>query len=260
MIDTHAHLNYPPLADDVAGVLARAAAAGVSDVVIPGTSRESSDSAVALAGQFPEVWAAIGIHPSEAHEVAPADVDRLHALAINPRVVALGEVGLDYFHFEGLSESEIEARKAMQHLLLREMIAVAKQYSKPLIIHSRDCFDDLYAILQEEAAGWPTVVHCFTGTADEAAKWLDLGYHLSVTGIITYKNAETLREIVRDIPWDRLMVETDAPYLAPQSHRGKICEPAMVMDVATALAEVKGVDVSTVEEMTTTTARAFFRL
>jgi TatD DNase family protein len=260
MVDTHAHLNYAPLAEDVAGVVQRAKEAGVDRIIIPGTGRESSESAVALAQQFSGVWAAVGIHPSDAHLTMPTDLERLHALLMNPKVVALGEVGLDYYHFEGLSDSEIEARKALQQLYLHELIAMAKQYDKPLIIHSRDCFDELYPILCDAAAGHPTVVHCFSGSAEEAAQWLELGFHLSVTGILTYKNAESLRDCVREIPWERLMIETDAPFLAPQPYRGKSCEPFMVTEVARVLAEVKGVDVSMVDKMTTATAERFFRL
>ncbi|HSI21166.1 MAG TPA: TatD family hydrolase [Verrucomicrobiae bacterium] len=258
MIDTHAHLNYPPLAADVAGVLSRASEAGVARIVVPGTSRESSDSAVALAGQYAQVYAAVGVHPSDAHETTPADIERITTLSLNPKVVAIGEVGLDYFHFDELGESEVEARKALQKAVLYEIVSLAKEVDKPLIIHSRDCFQDLYDILSVEAKGMKTVIHCFTGSQEEADAWLALGFHLSFTGILTYKNAEALRAVATGVPWDRVMVETDAPYLAPQAFRGQTCEPAMVMAVAEQLAALKNVDVSEVDERTTSTADAFF--
>lgn len=260
MIDTHCHLNYDPLATDVAGVLERARAAGVDRVIVPGTSRETSDSAVELAGQFDTVWAGVGIHPSDAHTATEADLERIRTLMLNPRVVAVGEVGLDYFHFEGLSDDEISARKAMQQALLREMIALACEHDKPLIIHSRDCFNDLYDILKRDAIGMKVVVHCFTGTADEAQAWLDLGFYLSVTGIITYKNATSLREVVSTIPWERLMVETDAPYLTPLGFKGQSCEPSMVVSVAEMVAGLKQVSITEADERTTSTAERFFTL
>ncbi len=260
MIDTHAHLNYPPLDTDIAGVLERAAAAGVDRVIVPGTSRAESESAVMLAGQFSNVWAGVGIHPSEAPIVKEEDTERIRSLCHNPRVVAVGEVGLDYFHFEGMSDSEVEAYKALQKGLLREMIAIAKDMGKPLIIHSRDCFADLYDILKADAAGLRAVIHCFTGTGEEAEKWLELGFHLSFTGILTYKSAEALREVAKTVPWERLMVETDAPYLTPQAFRGQQCEPAMVIAVAELISDLRGKSLHEVDELTTSTAEVFFKL
>lgn len=260
MIDTHCHLNYPPLADDVAGVLARASEAGVTKVIIPGTDMESSESAVVLAGQHDMVWAGVGIHPSDAHEANPANIDRLRALLMNPKVIAVGEVGLDYFHTKDLKDTEQSAVHAMQELLLREMVSLAREYDKPLIIHSRDCFEDLHAILKDEASGHPTVIHCFTGTMEEAKKWLDLGFYLSFTGILTYKNAAALREVAKEVPMDHLMIETDAPYLAPEGYRGQTCEPFMVKLVAQQISDLRGISLDEVIKHTTSTAEAFFKL
>jgi TatD DNase family protein len=258
MIDTHCHLNYTPLEDDIDGVLCRAFEAGVKTVVVPGTTRESSESSVALAEHHEEVWSAVGIHPSDAHSTPEDDINRIKALALNPRVVAIGEVGLDYKEGFEVDESEIEARKARQKGLLWQMIEIARDNNKPLIIHSRDCFDDLYESLKTDAAGMKVVIHCFTGTIEEAQKWLDVGFHISLTGILTYKSAGDLREVAKMIPWERLMIETDAPWLAPQAFRGKTCEPAMVRETALVLAELRGVTLEEVDERTTSTADAFF--
>jgi TatD DNase family protein len=261
MIDTHCHLNYKPLDADVSGVIDRAVAQGVDRIIIPGTTLESSESAVALASTHDGVFAAVGVHPNDAHIAPESDIARIEALVVHPRVVAVGEVGLDYKEaFDEADESEVEARKARQKGLLWQMIAIAKANSKPLIIHSRDCFDDLYDILKADAAGIPTVIHCFTGNAEQAQKWLDLGFHISLTGILTYKSAGELREVAQTIPWDRLMIETDAPWLAPQAFRGQICEPAMVSEVAKLLAELRGMSVEEVDTLTTSTAEAFFKL
>lgn len=261
MIDTHCHLNYEPLSTDVEGVLQRASSAGVDRIIIPGTRMDSSESAVALAGQYDTIWAGVGLHPSEAHLVGEVEIERIGALALNPRVVAIGEVGLDYHEdLEGVGESEVEARKVRQKGLLWQMIALAKENNKPLIIHSRDCFQDLYDILKADAAGIPAVIHCFTGTMEEAKAWLDLGFHLSLTGILTYKSAGDLREVAKIIPWERLMIETDAPWLAPQAFRGKTCEPAMVREVALLLADLRGVSLEEVDQRTTSTADSFFKL
>lgn len=260
MIDTHCHLNYDPLATDVAGVVSRAQEVGVEAIIIPGTSLETSESAVALANEFPSVYACVGIHPSDAHEAHPADLERLEALVTNPKVVAVGEIGLDYYHFDGLGESEIEARKALQEAYLLQQLALARTYRKPVIIHSRDCFDDLYMIMKREATDLPVVIHCFTGTEHEAKAWLELGFHLSFTGILTYKSAANLREIARSVPFDRVMIETDGPFLAPEGFRGQPCEPAMVVQVARCIAECRGIDVSEVDTKTTATAKEFFSL
>ena len=252
MTDTHCHLNYPPLDADIEAVIGRARAASVTRFVIPGTQVESSRSAVDVASRFPGVYAAVGNHPTDRFDGSVlAELRAL--LAANPAIRAVGEIGLDYFHLEESPDPGAQAEA------FRAQIALAKEFGKPLIIHSRDAFDDIYSILSEDA-GYPVVIHCFTGTADEARAWLDLGFMLSFTGIITYPKNGALRDVVRDTPLDRMMIETDAPYLAPQKYRGTPCEPAYVADVCAMVAEVKGISAGEVEAATDANATKFFSL
>jgi TatD DNase family protein len=261
MIDTHAHLNYPPLVGDTVGVLERMHGAGVERVIIPGTNLGTSESGVALAQEFAEVYAAVGIHPHDALTAQAADFDRLRALCLNPKVVAVGEIGLDYSEFGELDESEVSAQSAVQAAVFAEQLRVAEDAGKAVIIHSRDCFESLHAQLAAEKGALDRiVVHCFTGDTVQAEAWLALGCHLSFTGIITYKNAESIRAAAAIVPWERLMTETDAPFLAPVPFRGKTCEPAMVSYVAEQLAEIRHCSVEEVRERTTSTAEAFFQL
>jgi TatD DNase family protein len=261
MIDTHCHLQYPGLAEDVGEVLKRAREAGVTKVVVPGTGLETSETALKLSQEYPEVYAALGIHPidDDAAEGDQEAVAELLARAETERgkVVAIGEVGMDYYHLPEGEEAAALARDE-QVSRLAFFTQLAKQCKLPLIVHSRECFSDLYARLREWAPGHPTVIHCFVGNQDEADAWLDLGYHLSFTNILTYpKNAE-LRDVASRIPHDRFMLETDAPFLPPRNRRGGLCEPADVVSVADCLAEVRGVTVATIAEQTTATAESFF--
>jgi len=257
MIDTHCHLNFPELAKDLPAVLARAAEAGVRGYIIPGTGLGTSLSGIRLAHSHTNIWAAIGIHPTDDEE--KHDRLALAELADDTQVVAIGEVGLDYFHLP----TEVRERKrvkAIQHERFDYFIELAKQKNLPLIIHSRDCFDDMYAAVKEKAAGHPFVIHCFTGNWQEAARWLNLGAHLSFTGIVTYPKNTALREVVAQVPWDRCMLETDAPFLPPQGYRGQKGEPEYVRNVAECIAEVRGVAIDEVDRYTTATAERFFRL
>jgi len=257
MIDTHCHLNFPELAKELPEVLARAATAGVTGYIIPGTGLETSKSGIALAHEYPNIWAAVGIHPTDEEE--KGERAAISKLSLDPRVVAIGEVGLDYFHLP-TAPRERERVKDIQHNRLDFFIDLAKQRHLPLIIHSRDCFDDMFEVMKERTVGHPFVIHCFTGNWVEAKRWLDLGAHLSFTGIVTYpKNAE-LRDVVAQVPWDRCMVETDAPFLPPQGYRGQKGEPEYVRNVAECIAEVRGVDIAEVDRYTTATAERFFRL
>lgn len=257
MIDTHSHLNFPALNDDLEQVLARAHAAGVTGFVVPGTSAHSSAIGVTLASEYSDMWAAVGIHPTDTEE--EGEREKIESLIGLPGVVAIGEVGLDYYHLPP-DEDERERLKKVQHERLRYFIALAKHYGLPLIIHSRDCFEDMFTLMSREAQDVPFVIHCFTGTKEEAEKWLSIGGHISFTGIITYPKNSVLREVVAYVPWERLMIETDAPFLPPEKHRGELGEPQYVLDVARCVAECKGVTVEEVDTHTTATAQRFFGL
>ena len=244
MIDTHCHLNDPVFTADVSGVVERARLAGVTKIVVPGVNAESSIVSVKLAEQFAgQVFAAIGIQPSEAETSAP--------LLSELPAVAIGEVGLDYYR------PEENPTKEIQEKVFREMITLAKTRRLPLIVHSRDAFDDTKGILKEMAPEFGVVIHCFTGTSAEAAQWLDMSYHISVTGIITFKNSGTLRDMVSGLPLERLMTETDAPSLAPEGFRGQTCEPWHVSKVSECLDQIFGKPTA---EITTRTAEQFFHI
>ena len=253
MIDTHAHLNFPDLAEDVKGILERASAVNVTTIIVPGTDVESSLSGVNLSAVYDNVWAAIGIHPSDVSGWNDdGRVKFKEALLGATPPVAIGEVGLDYYH-------SIE-EKDLQQTVLREMALLAKENSLPLIIHCREAFDDCYGLLKEIAPGHPTVIHCFTDGKDEAFKWLDAGYLISLTGIITYKKNTALRDVVSALPLDRLMLETDAPFLAPEGHRGERCEPRFVANVAQCLADLFNTNLEYIDARTTQTAQQFFNI
>jgi TatD DNase family protein len=259
MIDSHSHLQFPELAKDLDAVLERARVAGVSKIIIPGTSAESSASGVAIAEPHPELYAAVGIHPCSVLEYTAEGRELMKTLLVSVNcVVALGEVGLDYYHFEDVAG--IPSYKKLQQEVFIEMINNAKSYNLPLIIHSREAFADSLALLREHAQNHPTVIHCFTGTYEEAKAWLDLGCLLSFTGIITYTKNEALREMVGKLPLDRIMIETDAPYLAPQGFRREQCEPQHVRQVALCLADIFKTTFDSIDQATTQTTEQFFNL
>lgn len=260
LIDTHCHLNYPGLSEDVDGVLARAAANGVTRIIVPGTAADTSASAVALSERHDNVFAAVGVHPTDGDDSSEeADFTALAALVTNPKVVAVGEVGLDYFHVPADAEAQA-AEKRKQSIRFSRYIELAKTAGKPLIIHSRDCFDDLYAQLKSEGAGVPFVIHCFTGTMEDMYAWLDLGGLVSFTGIITYRKNDALRAVAAAVPLGCFMVETDAPYLAPEGFRGQTCEPRFTRNVAECLAAVRATTLEEIATQTTATAERFFNL
>lgn len=250
MIDTHCHLTYEPLCFDVSGVIDRAFAAGVHALITIGTTARDSESSLRLARTYSAVRCSVGIHPGHAHEARDDDLIALRRLAEDPFVVAIGETGLDYFHkpFDAV----------VQERFFRRQIALALDLNKPLVIHSRDAADDTLKVLSD----YPTarcVFHCFTGTADEASRILARGYMLSFTGPVTYKKNQLLREIARSVPDDRIMVETDAPFLSPEPMRSvKPCEPAMVTHVARRIAEERGVDLPTFDALTNSNVERFF--
>lgn len=253
LVDTHAHIASPPFQGDLDEVLQRAADAGVGAVVCVGDQIESSRDAIALADREPSVWATAGVHPHYAHE-APKELERLlKELLAHPRVVAVGEVGLDY-HYD-FSPREV------QQEVYRRQIRVAVECRLPLVIHSREAEEDVIRILREENAHRVGgVLHCFWGDRESAEKALDMGFYLGVGGPVTFKSAEALRQVLAGVPVERLLIETDSPYLAPVPYRGKRNEPAYVVESARALAQLKGLSFEELADLTTQNARRLFRL
>ena len=258
LIDTHAHLDYSDFDDDRAQILSRAAERGVTEIISIGTRIDSCTRAVELAENFPNVWATVGIHPTDAEE-APEDViARLRALAQSRRVVALGEIGLDYHHLPE-NRAEVEPNKARQAELFRKQLELAEELGLNAVIHQRDSWDDTLKILEPFTGRVRGVFHCFGGTLEQAREVIALGHLVSFTGIVTFKNARQVQATAQDVPFDQFMVETDCPYLAPVPDRGKRCEPAHTRKVAEKIAELRGVSLQDLALRTTLSAQEFFR-
>ena len=251
-IDSHCHLNYQGLVEDQSGVLERARAAGVEAMVNISTRASEWDSVIATAEREPDVMASVGIHPHEADLHPDMQTGTLVAKAAHPKVVGIGETGLDYYY----DHSDRER----QRQCFRAHIAAARETQLPLIVHTRDAEDDTYAILEEEmgTGAFPALIHCFTGTRGFADKVLALGLYVSISGIVTFKKATELQETARALPLDRLLIETDAPFLAPVPHRGKTCEPAFVADTARFLAALRGETGEALGEATSANFRRLF--
>ena len=243
-VDSHCHLNYAGLVEDQAGTLQRARAAGVSTMLNISTREREWGDIIATAEREADVWASVGIHPHEADAHPAVDTARLVDMAAHPRVIAIGETGLDYFYDH--------SDRDRQRTSFRAHIVAARETGLPLIVHTRDAEEDTAAILREEMGqgAYPGVIHCFTASADFARIALDLGLYISISGIATFKNAKDLQATVVTIPEDRLLIETDAPFLAPVPHRGKTCEPAFVADTARFLANLRGTSVEALAERT----------
>lgn len=245
LIDSHCHLDFEALANDLDGVLARAAAAGVTGMVTISTHVEKFSTYAGIAERYANVWCSVGTHPHHADQELHIQTDDLIRLSAHPRCVAIGEAGLDYFYDNAPREAQATG--------LRRHIAAARVTGLPLVIHSRQCDDDMAAILTEEAGqgAFPFVLHCFTAGAGLARTALNLGGYVSFSGIITFKNAEEIREVAKFVPSDRYLVETDAPYLAPIPHRGQSNEPSFVRHTAEKLAEVRGISLEQLGRETT---------
>jgi TatD DNase family protein len=250
VIDTHCHLTDPRLYDQLDTVIERARAAGVTRMITVGTNLDDARAAIVLCRHRQNVRCAIGIHPNYTQHATLEDVPQLRQLQTDPSVVALGEMGLDYFH--KFADRNHQAR------IFEAQMALASELGRPVVIHSREAIDDTLAIMR----GFPAVravFHCFTGSAAEADRILAAGYWISFTGPITYKKNDDLREVVRRMPIDRLMVETDAPYLSPEPRRAqKTNEPALVMYTAAKVADVKGMSLEELDRVTTENAGRFF--
>jgi TatD DNase family protein len=245
LVDSHCHLNYKGLREDQAGVIDRARAAGVGTMLGISTRAGEWDEVVALADAHPDIWATIGVHPHEADSHPDTDAARLIEAARHPKVIGIGETGLDYFY----DHSDRERQRAS----FRAHIAASRETRLPLIVHTRDAEEDTAAILRDEmtAGVFPGVIHCFTASAAFAEQALALGFYISLSGILTFKNARDLQAVAATLPVDRILVETDSPFLAPVPMRGKVCEPGYVAHTAAFLAELRGVDVATIAAQTT---------
>lgn len=254
LIDSHCHLDYFVEAE-IEAIIGRAREAGVARMVTIGTRFAQAEAVKALAERFPDtVWGTVGIHPHNAGEHPLPSVEDLIALADHPRIVGIGESGLDYFYDK--SPRDVQAEGFRRH------IRAARATGLPLVIHARQADDDILAILREEREqGGPFdfLLHCFSSGRDLAEKAVEMGGYVSFSGVLTFPKSPEIREIARDLPEDRLLVETDAPYLAPVPLRGKRCEPAHVAHTARVLAEVRGVDMARIEAVTTANFHRLFR-
>ena len=252
-IDSHAHLHFKEFQGEVDAVLARAQEAGVNCLINVGTDLASSREVIKLAQQHPQVFAAVGIHPHDVAAISNDDLTALAKLAQEKKVVAIGEVGLDY-HYE-------HSPKEVQQQRLRDFIRLARETRLPLILHCRDAFADCFKIL-DEAEGWKVggVFHCYTGDLETAKQIVRNGFYVSFSGIITFKKTASLQAVVREIPEDRLLIETDCPFLAPEPHRGKRNEPAYVRLVARKVAELRGQAIEAIGQKTAQNTIRLFRL
>ena len=251
LIDSHCHLEYKGLVEDRQGVLSRARAAGVNGFLSISTRQSEWDQVIGTAEAEENVWASVGIHPHEADQHADLGEAALLDRAAHPKVIGIGETGLDYYYDH--------SDRAMQQALFRRHISVSRETGLPLIVHTRDAEEDTVAIIGDEMGkgAFPALIHCFTASADFARQMLDLGLYISLSGIVTFKNAKDLQAIAAEIPEDRLLVETDAPFLAPVPHRGQVCEPAFTADTARFVAELRGIAIDALAQSTT---ENFFRL
>jgi TatD DNase family protein len=283
LIETHAHLDYPDFAADFEDVLRRAIDAGVTRILTIGTSVESSRRAVELAERFSSVFAVVGFHPSYVEQAGDDVMTGLRELAQSRRVVAIGETGLDYHHLPSVEankqrnvqvlsralqaeiEDEVEAQirdgayKSRQAELFQQQLDLAIEFGLNVVIHQRDAWDDTLEILQDYTGKVRGVFHCFGGTLQQAKQVIDLGHLVSFTGIVTFKNGVSVRDVSAQIPLNQFMVETDCPYLAPVPFRGKRAEPAHTRIVAESIAAARGITIEEIARATTATAEEFFR-
>ncbi|HEY4375017.1 MAG TPA: TatD family hydrolase [Burkholderiales bacterium] len=248
-VDSHCHINFPEFAPRLPDIFAAMAKNGVSHALCVGVSFEELDSVLALADSHPNVYASVGVHPDHDEDTEPT-TERLIELARHPKVVAIGETGLDYYRLTG----DLEWQRERFRTHIRAAIATGK----PLIIHTRSAAEDTLRVMREEGAERiGGVMHCFTETREVAEAAIALGFYISFSGIVTFKNAKELKEVARIVPLDKMLIETDSPYLAPAPHRGKVNEPAFVMHVAEEIARLRGM---TPEEVGRVTTENFFRL
>ncbi len=251
LVDSHCHLDFPAFADDFPAVLERARAAGVRTLQTISTRLATVDTILDVASRDPDIWCSVGLHPHEAATEDDVSPDRIVALSDHPDVIGVGETGLDYYYEHSPRERQQES--------FRNHIEASRRTGLPLIVHARDADDDVVEVLREEyeAGPFPGLIHCFTAGPELARAALDIGFLISISGIVTFKKAENVHAAAREVPLDRLLVETDSPFLAPVPHRGKRCEPAFVARTAAAIAELRQIDPSRLAAATTDN---FFRL
>lgn len=251
-VDSHCHLNYKGLVEDQAGVLQRARAVGVTTMLNIATRESEWDDVLATAEREKDVWATVGIHPHEADEHPHVDTEKLVGRAAHLRIVGIGETGLDYYYDHSDREQ--------QQTSFRAHIAAARQTGLPLIVHTREAEDDTIGILREEMGkgAFPGVIHCFTASGAFADAAIEMGFYISISGIVTFNNAKDLQKTAARLPADRLLIETDSPFLAPVPYRGRPCEPAFVADTALFLANLRGETVDQLADYTSANFRTLF--
>lgn len=256
LIDSHAHIDFPQFADDREAMLERAREAGVGTLLAIGTGPgpEKLDAAIPFAEQHDWIYTSVGIHPHEAKEVTPQHLDELARLAQHPKVIAWGEIGLDYFYDH--------SPRDVQATVFRSQMELAREAKLPIIIHCRDAWDDCLALIERHwrPTGLAGILHCFTGTLDHAKRGLELGFLISFAGNSTYPKTQNIRDVAKEIPLDRMLIETDSPFLAPQPYRGKRNEPAYVAEVAKTLATVRNLAPEEIAAATAANFRRLFRI
>ncbi|MEW6447769.1 MAG: TatD family hydrolase [Bacillota bacterium] len=252
LTDTHCHLDDERFEADRAKVIERARAAGVTQIITVGYDIDSSRRAIDLAGLLPGVFAVVGVHPHDAAAAPPDYIEVLRRLAREPRLVAVGEIGLDYYR-------DLSPRPVQREVFIAQL-RLARELGLPVVIHCRDAHGEVYEILKREAAGLAGVMHCFSGSWEEAKRFLALGFHISIAGPVTFPQSTKLVEVARRVPLDRLLLETDAPYLTPVPHRGKRNEPAYLVHTAQKVAGIRGISLEELASATAENAKRLFRL
>ncbi|WP_027339752.1 TatD family hydrolase [Halonatronum saccharophilum] len=252
LIDTHAHLDFDRFDKDREEVIQAAYESGVERVINIGADMDSSRNSVKLAKEYDFIWATVGVHPHYAQKFTEQDYKELKELASYDKVVAIGEVGLDYYYDN--------SPRQKQQDVFKKLLGLANGFDLPVAIHSREAKEDTLDILKEEGKGLEGVMHCYAYDLATAKEVIDLGFYLAFGGVITFNNASQLRDVVREVPLDRVLIETDAPYLTPAPNRGKRNEPKFVKDVAKKIAEVKNLDLEEVAKITTENAKSLFNL
>lgn len=252
LFDSHAHIDDKKFNDDRDTTIARALESGIEGILNAGADMFSSARAVELAERYEAVYAAVGIHPHDAKEARETDYSKLAEWAARPKVVAIGEIGLDYHY-------DFSPREAQKTVLIRQL-DLARQLGKPVIIHDREAHGDILSIMKKEGAGLSGVFHCFSGSMEMAREVLAMGFYLSFAGPVTFANAHKLKEVAREIPLDRLLVETDSPYLTPEPYRGRRNEPAYVRYVAETIAELRNIEPEYLAKITTENTKHLFKI
>lgn len=254
LIDTHSHIDMPDF-EDLNLIISNAKENGVEKIILPSTDRSSFEKVIEIADKFEEVYCALGIHPTEFKEISDEDFEKIIELSNHPKVVAIGECGLDYYW------DKTPERAAAQKEVFLKQIKIANQIKKPLIVHDREAHKDTFDLITQNLdAGIPVIMHCFSGSLEFAKECIKHGFYIALGGVITFKNAKKAHEVAKNIPLERLLLETDAPYLTPEPYRGKRNEPAYVKFVAEKIAEIRGISFDDIAKITTKNARKVFKI